>query len=212
MSAPGPVVPEYVKKLYKYADLEYIGRTDDGGMILRGDCPVCRVRRGFGGVGTLIVTHFVRSPEKKILFSCLAEKTREHRKSILDIFRKDGIQLSGYSPVPVTELPLAEYPFFSLSTKKDTSTKVIDYGGHKIELFPSSIGHPTMGDEPLYLFSVKLAKDIHSRTGSVPAWVEYRSREYLEWIGARDKELSGSMAASPHSSLLLKGEAIFSDV
>ncbi len=161
----------------------------------RGECPAC-------GYNTFEVS---RSEENKIVWTChqqLYDMAREdHRKEILDELHSHGIYLKEYSPLPVTEMVLAEFPFFVFDRKKNLSIRNIDYRETKIELIPDVLGHPTAWDEPLYLLAVRQAKEEFERTGKVPEEVSFHLLDYLRWIGGQDKEITGERSRAIEGGL-----------
>lgn len=184
MSAPFRNTPDTdrnFKKLLKFAHLKCVSEGK-----WRGDCPACEM-------DSFVVT---RSLTGKILFAChhdtwsRPEVRDEHRMEIVHVLHEEGISLSDYVLPPATEMILAEYPFFVFDRKPDYRVRNWEYRNVKIKLIPSELGHPTIFDEPLYLLGVKLAKDEFSEKGIVPEWVEYRAKDYLEWICVRDVEMT----------------------
>lgn len=97
----------------------------------------------------------------------------EHREEIEEELRSKRIFLEEYYPLPVTEIIFAEFPFFKLDRKKDSSVRIFEYKDIKIELIPSVLGHPTAWDEPLYCIFLQydyqrmnLKERVWSRSGS----------------------------------------------
>ena len=141
-------VDNNVRRLLRIID----AKKTSGGKI-RGFCPSC-------GYDSFEV--FRSEKTKKIVWGChnnYIDGKEEHRWEILEELHSHGIYLSEYYPVPLAEMILAEYPFFSLNKEKDIRIRTIEHKNIKIELIPSALGHPTAWDEPLYLYAVRTAKN-----------------------------------------------------
>ncbi len=150
----------------------------------RGTCPSC-------GERSLVLER--SKSTRKILWTCHnnAEKKDEHRREILEELHFRGIYLSEYYPVPLAEMSLTEDPFFSLNKEKDIRIRKLKHKNIQIELIPSSLGHPTAWDEPLYLYAIRIAKNEFDFGGIPPEWVKFHVIDYLKWVGKKEKEITG---------------------
>lgn len=161
--------------------LNLVGAKETGENQWRGICPICAEE-----------TLSLRWTGQTLLFTC--HHKEEHRDELIEWQKDQGIYLSEYFAVPVVEQILAEFPFFRIDRKKNTEIIESDFGnGIKIRLVPSVLGHPTVYDEPLFLFAVRLAKSEFDAGGGVqvPKWVSFKVVDCLTWSGRRDEEITG---------------------